>query len=216
MKRFKYLLILNLGAFLMGCTERDSPPAASEKKPESQTITQRKEQIMAERAGVITMKGNPLTLMGNPVKIGEKAPDFTALKTDLSEFKFSATNGKTRIISAVPSLDTSVCATSTRRFNEEAAQLRDDIQIITISMDLPFAQQRWCAAEGISKVVVVSDHRDANFGQNWGELIKELRLLGRAVFVVDKQGKIIYMEQVKDISNEPNYQAALEAARKAS
>lgn len=168
---------------------------------------------MGERAGAVTMKGNPLTLVGNEIKVGEKAPDFEVIGNDLSSVSLSSFQGKTCIISSVPSLDTPVCEIETMRFNNEAGSLSDDIVILTISMDLPFAQTRWCGAKGVDKVVTLSDHRDAAFGSAYGVLIKELRLLARAVFVVDKEGVVRYVELVKEIADEPNYGAVLEAAK---
>ena len=166
-----------------------------------------------ERTGVITFKGNPLTLIGPELKAGDKAPDFQVLAGDLSAVTLANSAGKTRLISVVPSLDTPVCDQQTRKFNEEAANLPGDIEILTISVDLPFAQKRFCATAGISKIKTLSDHKDVSFGQNWGVLIKELRLLTRAVFIVDAQGKIQYAEIVKEVTNHPNYQAALDALK---
>jgi thiol peroxidase len=160
------------------------------------------------------MKGNPLTLTGNEVKVGEKAPDFVALDNDLAPVQFSSYRGKVCILSAVPSLDTPVCDMETRRFNEEAIRLGTDILILTISMDLPFAQKRWCAAAGVDKVKTLSDHRDASFGTSFGVLIKELRLLARAVFIVDGQGTIQYVQLVKEVTKEPDYEAILSALKK--
>ncbi len=168
---------------------------------------------MEERKGVVTMKGRPLTLVGKELKVGEAAPDFTVLDNDLSPVKLSSFRGKVCIISAVTSLDTSVCDLETRRFNQEADKLSPDIAILTISMDLPFAQKRWCGAAGVDKVVTLSDHRDASFGKAYGVLIKELRLLARSVFVIDGDGIIRYIQIVKENSNEPDYEAALNAAR---
>lgn len=170
---------------------------------------------MGERQGVITMKGDPLTLVGNEIKEGDQAPDFTAIANDLTEKKFSSYEGKTRVISSVPSLDTPVCDTQTRRFNEEAAALGDDVEIITISMDLPFAQARWCGQAGVERVTTLSDHRDAEFGENYGMLIKGLRLLARGVFVIDKQGKVQHAQLVKEVTEEPDYDAVLDAVKKA-
>ena len=138
-----------------------------------------------ERTGVITFKGNPLTLIGPEIKVGSKAPDFEVLSQDLSPVTLASSKGKTRLIVAVPSLDTPVCDVETRRFNKEAANLPGGIEIITVSTDLPFAQKRWCGAAGIDKIQVVSDHKDASLGIAFGVLIKELRLLTRAIFVVD-------------------------------
>jgi thiol peroxidase len=159
------------------------------------------------------MKGNPLTLEGTPVAVGDVAPDFTAVANDLSEVKLSKYRGKAVLIAAVPSLDTSVCSLETRRFNEEASALGSDVVVLTISMDLPFAQKRWCGAEGIQRVVTLSDHRDASFGLSYGVLIKELRLLARSVFVVAPDGRIVYTELVKEVSKEPDYAAALAAVK---
>ena len=169
---------------------------------------------MKERTGLITMKGNPLTLVGNEVKVGEVAPDFVVLENDLSPVKFSSYRGKICILSSVPSLDTPVCDMETRKFNEEAIRLGPDIVILTISMDLPFAQKRWCAAAGVNKVQTLSDHRDASFGTSFGVLIKELRLLARAVFLVDRQGTIQYIQLVKELAKEPDYEALLSALKK--
>jgi thiol peroxidase len=169
---------------------------------------------MEERAGVITMKGNPLTLAGKELKVGDPAPDFEALDNDLTPVRLSSFKGKVCVVSAVPSLDTPVCDMETRRFNEEAGTLGSDVRILTISMDLPFAQKRWCGAAGVDKVITLSDHRDASFGTTFGVLIKELRLLGRAVFVLDREGTIRYIQVVKEVTNEPDYDAVLEAVNK--
>jgi len=166
---------------------------------------------MIERAGIITMKGNPLTLLGKELKVGDVAPDFEVLDNDLAPVKFSSFRGKICVISSVPSLDTPICDMETRRFNEEAVKLGENIQILTISMDLPFAQKRWCGAAGVHKVVTLSDHRDASFGTAYGTLIKELRLLARIVFVVDVEGIIRYIQVVKEQTEEPDYEAVLEA-----
>ena len=167
-----------------------------------------------ERTGLITLQGNPLTLLGNELKVGDAAPNFLLLDNDLSPVDLSSFKGKVCIISTVPSLDTPTCDTETRRFNEEAGALGADVVIITVSMDLPFAQKRWCAAAGIDAVKTLSDHRDASFGQAYGVLIKELRLLARAVFVVDREGRIQHIELVKEIAEEPNYATILDAAKK--
>jgi thiol peroxidase len=166
---------------------------------------------MEERTGIITMRGNPLTLFGKEVKVGESAPDFEVLDNDLSPVKLTSFRGKVCVISSVPSLDTSVCDMETRRFNQEAAKLSADIQILTISMDLPFAQKRWCGAAGVDKIVTLSDHRNASFGIAYGVLIKELRLLARSVFVVDREGIIRYIQMVNEISKEPDYDAIMNA-----
>ena len=168
---------------------------------------------MGERKGMITMKGQPLTLVGTEVKVGEQAPDFEVLANDLSAVKLSSFRGKTCIISSVPSLDTSVCDVMTRRFNQEAVNLGGDVVVLTISMDLPFAQKRWCGAADVKNVQTLSDHRDASFGTAFGVLIKELRLLARAVFVVDKEGVVRYVQIVSELTNEPDYEAVLQAVR---
>ena len=168
---------------------------------------------MAVQTQQVTMKGEPLTLQGEQVKTGDKAPNFEVVANDLSTVKFSSFLGKVCIISSVPSLDTSVCDTMTRRFNQEANNLGEDVVILTISMDLPFAQKRWCGAADVKNLQTLSDYQAASFGNAFGVLIKELRLLARAVFVVDKEGTIRYKELVDELTNEPNYNAALKAAR---
>ena len=168
---------------------------------------------MQERKGMITMKGNPLTLVGKEVKVGDMAPDFEVVANDMSVVKFSSYRGKICIICSVPSLDTSVCDIETRRFNEEAGKLGSDVAVLTISMDLPFAQKRWCGAAGVKNVQTLSDYREASFGEAYGVLIKELRLLARAVFVVDKKGAIRYIQLVKEVASEPDYEAALNAVK---
>lgn len=168
---------------------------------------------MEEQKGKVAMKGNPLTLLGPALKEGDRAPDFEVIDNDMSAVKFSSFRGKVCILCPVPSLDTPVCDMETRRFNEEAGKLGQDVVILTISMDLPFAQKRWCGAAGVEKVVTLSDHRDASFGKAYGVLIKELRLLARAVFVVDRQGVIRYKELVKELTQEPDYEAALGAVK---
>ena len=166
-----------------------------------------------ERHGAVKFKGNALTLIGSEIKVGVKAPDFQVLAQDLSTVTLASSQGKIRLISVVPSLDTPVCDAQTRRFNEEAAQLPASVSILTISTDLPFAQKRWCGAAGISRIQVLSDHRDASFGTHYGVLIKELRLLARSIFIIDAAGTIQYVEYVPDITSHPNYDAALAAVR---
>ena len=169
---------------------------------------------MEERKGVITFMGNPLTLVGPSLKVGDKAPNFTVLDNALNPVQSSSYKGKVCILSSVPSLDTPVCDLETRRFNQEAATLGSEVAVLTVSMDLPFAQKRWCGAAGVDKVTTLSDHRDASFGTAYGTLIKELRLLARCVFVVDRDGVIRYIQLVKEIAQEPDYAAVLEAVRK--
>ena len=171
---------------------------------------------MEERTGVITIKGNPLTLLGRGVQVGEAAPDFEVTANDLTPFNFSSLKGQMCILASVPSLDTPVCDLETRRFNDEAAALGPDIRLLTLSMDLPFAQQRWCGAAGVERVTTYSDHRLASFGLAYGVLIKELRLLARAVFVVDRGGLIRYAEVVPEVTHEPNYEAVLQAVKAAA
>jgi len=169
---------------------------------------------MEERVGIITMRGKPLTLVGQELKEGDSAPDFEVLDNGLSPVKLASFKGKVCVISSVPSLDTPVCDMETRRFNQEAGKLSEDVQILTISMDLPFAQKRWCGAAGVDKVVTLSDHRNASFGTAYGVLIKDLRLLARAVFILDREGIIQYIQIVKEISEEPDYEAVLGAVNK--
>ena len=169
---------------------------------------------MEENAGMITMKGNPLTLVGTQPKVGDTAPDFAVLDNNLSPVTLSSFRGKVCIIASVPSLDTPVCDMETRRFNEEAGKLGSDVAILTISMDLPFAQKRWCGTAGVDKVTTLSDHLSASFGEAYGVLIKELRLLARALFVVDKDGIIHYVQLVKEIADEPDYDEVLSTLKK--
>jgi thiol peroxidase len=168
---------------------------------------------MTERNDVIKFKGNPLTLVGNELKVGDSAPEAEVLANDLSPVKLSGFGGKVCVICTVPSLDTPVCDIQTRKFNEQAASLGDDVVVLTISMDLPFAQQRWCGAANVENVQTLSDHHQAEFGTEFGVLIKELRLLARTVFVVDKDGIIRYIEIVEEVTNEPDYEAALSAVK---
>lgn len=168
---------------------------------------------MQERKGVITFKGNPMTLLGHDVKVGDKAPDFRVVDTGLSPVTLADFKGQVKIISAVPSLDTPVCDTETRRFNVEAAKLPGNVVVLTVSLDLPFAQKRWCAAAGIDKVKVLSDYQDRSFATAYGVLIKELKILSRSVFVVDGSDTVRYVQHVKEVAQEPDYAAALAAAR---
>ena len=168
---------------------------------------------MDERSGIITFKGNPFTLLGPELKAGEKAPDFAVADNGLAPVSLASSAGKIRIISSVPSLDTPVCDTETRRFNQEAAVLPGAVAVLTISLDLPFAQKRWCGAAGIDKVTTLSDYRDRSFGQNYGVLIKELLLLTRAIFVIDAQDVIRYIQIVPEVTSEPDYAAVMAAAK---
>lgn len=165
-----------------------------------------------ERPGATTMRGNPLTLVGPELKIGDKAPDFDVIDSTLQPVNLEKTSGSVRIFSVIPSLDTPVCDMQTKRFNEEASKL-PDVQIYAVSMDLPFAQKRWCGAFGVDNVKMLSDHRSGSFGMNYGTLIKDLRIESRAIFVVDKDGTLKHVEYVKEVADHPNYEAALNAAR---
>lgn len=162
----------------------------------------------------VTFKNNPVTLIGQEVKVGEKAPNFSVLANDLSPVTLENSAGKVRLISVVPSVDTGICDAQTRRFNEEASNL-GNVEVLTISMDLPFAQKRWCAASGLENVHTLSDHRDASFGEAYGVLMQELRLLARAVFVVDSNDVVTYVEYVSEGTTHPNYEAAIEAVKAA-
>ncbi|TSK07307.1 MULTISPECIES: thiol peroxidase [Geomonas] len=161
----------------------------------------------------VTFKGNPVTLVGPELKVGDAAPNFAVVDNALSQTTLASYEGKVKIISAVPSLDTPVCDTETRRFNQEAASLPGDVVVLTISADLPFAQKRWCGAAGIDKVVTLSDYRDRSFGLAYGVLIEELKLLSRSIFVIDKKNVIRYIQHVPEVTQEPDYAAVIAAAR---
>ncbi len=161
------------------------------------------------------MRGNPLTLIGPALAAGDKAPDFKLVDNSLKDVTLADTGGQVRIISVVPSLDTPVCDAQTKRFNEEAAKL-PGVNIITVSMDLPFAQKRWCGAFGVDKIKMLSDHRDGSFGSSYGTLIKDLRIESRAIFVLDKANVIRHVEYVKEVADHPNYDTALTAAKDAA
>jgi len=165
------------------------------------------------RAAAVTFKGNPMTLAGEEVQLGQPAPDFTVhyYQDGLQTVTPANLKGKPTIISVVPSLDTPVCATQTKTFNQSLSALGDRINALTVSLDLPFAMKRFCGAESIENMQVGSDYQDRSFGQNWGMLIEELKLLARGVFVLDADGKVVYAETVKEVTEEPNYDAALEA-----
>lgn len=166
---------------------------------------------MEERKGVVTILGNPVTLLGPQLKTGDAAPEATLIGNDMKPVSLSSYRGKTCIISVVTSLDTPVCDIETRRFNAEAAKTGSETVILTVSMDLPFAQKRWCGASGIDKVITLSDYKDAEFGAAYGVLIKESRLLARTVFIVDPQGRIQYIQRVRENSKEPDYEEVLKA-----
>ncbi len=170
---------------------------------------------MSDSKATVTFQGNPLILIGTQPTVGQAAPDFEVLANDMSAVKLSEFRGKVLVICSVPSLDTPICDTEVRKFNEQATSLGDDVAVLVISMDLPFAQKRWCGAAGVKNVQTLSDHSQAQFGNAYGILIKELRLLARAVFVVDKKGVIRYIEVVDELTNEPDYETALKAAKEA-
>ncbi|NOZ60167.1 MAG: thiol peroxidase [Calditrichaeota bacterium] len=167
-----------------------------------------------ERKGDVTFQGNPLTVIGPKLKIGDKAPNFKILSNELTEVTLNSSAGKIRLISVVPSLDTGICDAQTRRFNEEAAKFGSDVVVLTVSVDLPFAQKRWCGAAGIDRVETLSDHRDMNFGNAYGTHVKELRLEQRSIFIVDKNDIIRYVQYVPEIAQHPDYEEAISALNK--
>lgn len=169
-----------------------------------------------EREGLFVFKGQDVTIIGEDVKVGEQAPEFSALTKDwLWMPALESTNGKVRIIGSLPSLSTSVCDRETKRFNVEAASMSDDVAILMVSMDLPFTQDQWCAAAGVEQVITLSDHKNADFGEKYGVLLKELNIFRRAVFVIDRDGKVVYIEYLPVLGDEPDYEAVLAAARNA-
>ncbi|TSB48057.1 thiol peroxidase [Alkalicoccobacillus porphyridii] len=163
----------------------------------------------------ITFKEKPMTVLGNEVKIGDKAPDFKVLANDLSEVTLADSKNRVRLISVIPSIDTGVCDAQTRKFNEAVGEV-GNVDVLTISVDLPFAQRRWCAASGLDHVKTLSDHKDLSFGTAYGLVLEELRLLARAVFVVDSNDTIVHAEYVSEATNHPDYEQAIEAAKKAN
>ena len=168
---------------------------------------------MSERSGIITFKGNPFTLLGPELKTGTKAPDFKVVDNSLAPITLGSYSGKIKVISAVPSLDTPVCDTETRRFNKEAAGLPENVVVLTISLDLPFAQKRWCGAAGIDRVTTLSDYQERSFAAAYGILIKELKLLARAVFIIDADNTVRYIQVVPEVTNEPDYAAVIAAVK---
>lgn len=168
---------------------------------------------MQERTGIITFKGNPFTLLGPEITVGATAPDFRVVDGTLAPVTLASYAGKVKIISAVPSLDTPVCDTETRRFNQEAAALPEQVILLTISLDLPFAQKRWCGAAGIDRVQLLSDYQDRSFAEAYGVLIKELKLLTRAIYVIDAANVIRYVQIVPEVTSEPDYAAVIAAAK---
>ncbi|MCC5829690.1 MAG: thiol peroxidase [Phycisphaeraceae bacterium] len=169
---------------------------------------------MAERTGLVTFKGGPVTLEGQGVKVGGQAPNFTGIAMDFSGHQLSDYKGKTVVLLSVPSVDTPVCDTEVRRFNEEATKLGGDVVVLSVSLDLPPALKRWCGAAGIDRVTALSDFKDLSFAKGWGLRIKELGLLARTVYIIDPAGTIVYEQIVPEIAQEPDYDAALKAASK--
>jgi thiol peroxidase len=165
-----------------------------------------------ERPGATTLRGKPLTLIGPELKVGDKAPDFEVVDTSLSPVTLAQTGNSVRIISVVPSLDTPVCDAQTKRFNDEVAKM-PGLEVLTVSMDLPFAQKRWCGAFGVDHVKMLSDHKSGSFGQNYGTLVKELRIESRAIFVLDKENVIRHVQYVKEVADHPDYDAVMQAAK---
>lgn len=164
----------------------------------------------------VTFKGNPVTLPAKQVEVGDTAPDFKVLANDLSEVTLADSKGKVRLISVVPSLDTGVCSTQTNKFNSEASSMGDDVEILTVSVDLPFAQKRWSGANEVEAVSILSDHRDLSFGEAYGVTMDEFRLLARSIFVVDAQDKVTYAEYVAEGTDHPDYEKAIEAVKQAA
>lgn len=169
---------------------------------------------MEKRKGTVTMGGEPVTLLGKEIKVGDKGPDFTVLKNDLTPFTLKDAGDKIKVISVVPSLDTGVCELQTINFNQAASDLGEDVLILTISVDLPFAQQRFCGAKGIDRVITLSDHKDLSFGLNYGFVVEESRLLARGVVILDRDNTVRYVEYVKEITEHPDYDKALEEVKK--
>lgn len=165
---------------------------------------------MKEDKTKVTFGGSPLTIVGEPIKVGDKAPDFTVLSASLEPVKLSDYDGKVRILAIYPSIDTGVCAAQNRRFNEEANKL-ENVVVLSISCDLPFAQSRFCAAEGLDNIITLSDHKETDFGLKYGFLLKELRLLSRGTVIIDKEGIVKFVEYVSEVTNEPNFDAAIKA-----
>ena len=170
---------------------------------------------MTERTGAVTFKGKPMTLIGPEIKVGDQAPHFKVVGNDLADVECKSFHGKVRVLSVAPSVDTPVCAVQTRTFNKEAAGLSKDVVVLSVSLDLPFALKRFCGAEGIERVITTSDYKYREFGDAYGVVIRELGLLTRAVFVINQEGKIIHAEYVSEVTNEPDYAAALKAVKAA-
>ncbi len=171
---------------------------------------------MAGQSASVTMRGEPVTLGGKPPAVGEKAPDFTAVSQDMSPKRLSDYKGKTVVLTAVPSLDTAVCDVETKKFNERAGEFNGSVEFVTVSMDLPFAQKRWCGANGVKNVTTLSDFKQHDFARKYGLRMEENGLLARTVYVIGPDGTITYREIVPEVTKEPNYEAAIEAARDAN
>ena len=170
---------------------------------------------MTERPSAVKFKGTPMTLLGPEIKVGDQAPHFKLVGNDLADIDCESFHGKVRVLSVAPSIDTPVCATQTRTFNKEAAGLAEDVVILSVSLDLPFALKRFCGAEGINRIVTASDYKYHSFGEAYGVRIRELGLLTRAVFVVNRDDKVVHAEYVPEVTNEPDYAAALKALKAA-
>lgn len=169
--------------------------------------------MMEKKTGIITFKGNPVTLLGPDVQVGDMAPDFTVVDNGLQPVTLADGQGKVQLIAVVPSIDTGVCDTMTRKFNQDAASLPENVMVYTISVDLPFAQSRWCGNAGIERVKTLSDYQERSFGLAYGLVIDELKLLARAVYVIDQAGTVAYREIVSEVTAEPDYEAALAAVK---
>jgi len=193
--------------------EKKAEKKIAEAKAAAKEFAVKAAPAVPERDGLVTFKGNPMTLLGTEVKLGEKAPDFKVVDNAMQAATLDSFRGKIKIISSVPSLDTPVCDMETRRFNQEADKMPDNVVVLTVSMDLPFAQKRWCAAAGVEKVKTLSDFQGRSFGPAYGVLIKELQLLARAVFIVDDQDVVRYVEIVPEIAKEPDYGRVLDAVK---
>jgi thiol peroxidase len=201
-------------------SQRDANAVDGRREPirtmagDAHPTTNRKDQVMS-RSGVVTFKGAPLTLAGEELRVGHAAPDFKLhyFEGGMKSITLADVKGKPTLVSVVPSLDTAVCAMQTKKFNEAVGTLGDRINALTVSMDLPFAQNRFCGSEGITNIRTASDYQDRSFGQNWGTLIEEIKILCRAVFVLNADGKVVYAQYVPEVTNEPDYDAALEALR---
>jgi thiol peroxidase len=210
MKAVTVLLVLGLA----GCASQSRSAAPEAPAPSSQAAAQ-PAAPGPERTGVVTMQGKPLTLIGPALTVGGTLPGFVLTANDMSDLSSASYEDKVLVLSVVPSLDTGVCALQTRTFNQKASKLSEDVVILTVSMDLPFAQKRFCGAEGIDRVITASDYKHRSFGPSFGVLIKELGLLARAVFVVDRSGTVRHVEYVSEISQEPSYDAVLAAVEAA-